>query len=85
METAPTDPIPHLSNPLFLHYFTQKEFILILSAFLLGLLVAITLGALRTVVIAVVLLLCVQFPALLTVAVPAVAGWLFFVLRSLWS
>lgn len=74
METAPTDPIPHLSNPLFLNHFSQKELILVTSALVLGLLLAVALGSFRTVVVAAVMLLFVLFPALITIIVPALAS-----------
>ena len=47
---------------------------MIISALVLGLLLAIALGSIRTAVIAVVLLLCVVFPELLVVVVPAILG-----------
>jgi hypothetical protein len=51
--------------------------------FVVGLILAIALGSLRIVFIACVALLCVLFPALLAVVVPAIGGGIYYVLRHL--
>ena len=47
---------------------------MILSTLVLGLLLAVALGSIRTAAIALVLLLCVLFPVWLVVVVPAILG-----------
>ena len=50
---------------------------MVVSALVLGLLLAIALGSIRTVLVATALLLCVFYPALLTLVVPAIAGGIY--------
>ena len=78
MGSAVSDPIPHLSNSLFYLAFLGKESILITTGLVIGLLVAIAMGSVRTMLIAAAVLLCVFFPAVLILAVPAVIGALYY-------
>ena len=77
MGSALSDPIPHLSNSLFYLTFLGKESILITTALVICLLVAIALGSVRTVLVAIVLLLCVMFQALLALIVSQVSGGIY--------
>ena len=63
---------------MFYVTFLGKESILLTTALVIGLLVAIALGSTRMVIIAAVLLMCVLFPVALAVVVPAIAGGIYY-------
>jgi hypothetical protein len=67
-----------LTKPVSFQHLSVKEHFLIVSALVLGLLLAIALGSLRTALVAACALLCIFYPALLTLVVPALAGAIYY-------
>ncbi len=80
MGTAPSGPIPNLSNSLFLLTLPEKENIPVFTFLVsLGLIVAIALGSIRIVTTAALALMCVLFPLLLLIVVPVLGLSVYYV------